>query len=161
MMRPPWIVATTLFVLWLLLTVTASPGQVLLGAVVTGGLLLGLRRLRPVQPRVRRPVAMARLFGRVLVDVVCSSFAVARIVLGKDRARRIHSGFVDVPLDLRDPHALAVLAVIVTATPGTVWAGLAPDGATLTLHILDFVDEAQEIRIIKQRYERLLLEIFT
>lgn len=160
MMRPPWIVATTLFALWLLLNVSASPGQVLLGAVVAAGLLLGLRRLRPVQPRVRRPAAMARLFGRVVVDIVLSNFAVARIVLGKDRHRRIRPGFVDVPLDLRDPHALAVLAVIVTATPGTVWAGLAPDGATLTLHILDLVDEAQEIRIIKQRYERLLLEIF-
>jgi len=161
MMRPPWIVATTLLALWLLLNDSASPGQALLGAVVTGGLLLGLRRLRPVQPRVRRPVAIARLLGRVLVDIVRSNFAVARIVLGKDRPRRIRPGFVDVPLELRDPHGLAALAMIVTATPGTVWAGLAPDGATLTLHILDLVDEAEEIRLIKERYELLLLEIFT
>lgn len=161
MMRPPWIVAATLIALWLLLNVSASPGQALLGATVAGGLLLGLRSLRPVRPRVRRPLAMAQLFGRVLADIVRSNFTVARIVLGRDRHRRIRSGFVDVPLELRDPHALAVLAMIVTATPGTVWAGLAPDGATLTLHILDLVDEAQEIRIIKQRYERLLLEIFT
>lgn len=161
MMRPPWIVATTLFALWLLLNDSLSPSQLLLGAVVASGLVLGLRRLRPVQPRVRRPAAAARLLGRVVVDIVRSNFVVARIVLGKDRHRRIRSGFVDVPLDVRDPHALAVLAVIVTATPGTVWAGLAPDGATLTLHILDLVDEAEEIRIIKQRYERLLLEIFT
>jgi multicomponent K+:H+ antiporter subunit E len=85
---------------------------------------------------------------------------VARIVLDRDRRRRIRSGFVDVPLDVRDPHALAVLAVIVTSTPGTVWAGLAPDGARLTLHVLDLRDEAQVIRVIKQRYEQLLLEIF-
>lgn len=161
MMRLPWIVATTLLALWLLLNGSPSPPQLLLGAVVATGLVLGLRRLRPVQLRVRRPAAIAQLVGRVLADIVRSNFAVARIVLGNDRHRRIRSGFVDVPLDLRDPHALAVLAVIVTATPGTVWAGLAPDRATLTLHILDLVDEAEEIRIIKQRYERLLLEIFT
>lgn len=161
MMRPPWIVAATLIALWLLLNVSASPGQALLGATVAGGLLLGLRSLRPVQPRVRRPAAIARLFGRVVVDIVRSNYSVARIVLGRKRRRQIRSGFVDVPLDVRDPHALAVLAVIVTATPGTVWAGLTPDRSTLTLHILDLVDEEQEVRIIKQRYERLLLEIFT
>lgn len=160
MKRPPYIVATTLFVLWLLLNISLSPAQALLGAMVTIGLVLGLDRLRPVPPRVRAPAAIARLVGRAMVDIVRSNFAVARIVLDKDRRRRIRSGFVDVPLDVRDPHALAVLAMIVTSTPGTVWAGLAPDGASLTLHVLDLRDEAQVIRIIKQRYEQLLLEIF-
>lgn len=160
MTRPPYVIAASLIAMWLLLNISLSPAQVLLGAVVTTGLVLGLSRLRPVRPRLRRPVAIAQLARRVLVDVVRSNLAVVRIVLSKDRCRQVRSGFVDVPLDLRDPHALAALAVIVTATPGTVWAGLAPDGATLTLHVLDLRDEAQVIRTVKQRYERLLLEIF-
>jgi multicomponent K+:H+ antiporter subunit E len=85
---------------------------------------------------------------------------VAVIVLGLVRDRRICSGFVDIPLELRDPHGLAVLAMIVTATPGTVWAGLSPDGATLTLHMLDIRDEQEWIRWFKDRYERRLMEIF-
>ena len=48
---------------------------------------------------------------------------------------------MQIPLDLQDAHGLAVLACIVTSTPGTVWVGLSPDGATLTLHVLDLDDE--------------------
>jgi multicomponent K+:H+ antiporter subunit E len=72
----------------------------------------------------------------------------------------VKSGFLDVPLDLRDAHGLAVLAAIVTSTPGTVWVDLARDGSTLTLHVLDLRDEAAMIRTIKRRYESALLEIF-
>ena len=74
-------------------------------------------------------------------DIVRSNFAVARIVLGLVGTRQVRSGFVQIPLDLREDHGLAVLACIVTSTPGTVWAGLSPDGATLTLHVLDLQDQ--------------------
>ena len=83
-----------------------------------------------------------------------------RIVLGLTGGRTIRSAFLDISLDIRDPHGLAVLACIVTSTPGTVWAGLTPNADTLTLHVLDLQDEALWIRTIKQRYEQLLMEIF-
>ena len=96
----------------------------------------------------------------VFWDIVRSNVAVARIVLGLVGSREVRSGFVQIPLDLRDRTALAVLAAIVTSTPGTVWAGLSPDRATLTLHVLDLEDEGQWIQTIKQRYERRLMGIF-
>ena len=96
----------------------------------------------------------------VVRDIVASNLAVARIVLGLRRVRDIRSGFLEIPLDLRDPHGLAALAMIVTATPGTVWAGLSPDGDVLTLHVLDLRDEAALVRSIKERYERPLRKIF-
>jgi multicomponent K+:H+ antiporter subunit E len=96
----------------------------------------------------------------VFVDIVRSNVSVARIIFGLTHGRQITSGFVDIPLDMRDPHGLAVLAAIVTSTPGTVWANLSIDGTTLTLHVLDLKDEAAWITTIKQRYERLLMEIF-
>ena len=55
---------------------------------------------------------------------------------------------------------LAALAAIITATPGTVWAGLSDDGQQLTLHILDIEDEEHWIRYIKDRFERPLMRIF-
>jgi multicomponent K+:H+ antiporter subunit E len=96
----------------------------------------------------------------VLADVVRSNIAVARIILGFTGRREIHSGFVHIPLDLRDPHGLGALAMIVTATPGTVWAGLSPNDDVLTLHVLDLRDEQAWIDLIKGRYEARLLRIF-
>ena len=82
------------------------------------------------------------------------------IILGLVRDRSIHSGSMTIPLELRDPHGLAVLAMIITSTPGTVWQGLSDDRRELTIHVLDLVDETQWVRKIKQRYELPLRSIF-
>ena len=64
----------------------------------------------------------------MFVDIVHSNVAVGRIVLGLSGKRAIRSGFLEIPLDLRDPHGLAALATIVTSTPGTVWVDISLDG---------------------------------
>ena len=56
--------------------------------------------------------------------------------------------------------AQILLALIVTATPGTLWVSFDPAKGVLTLHVLDLIDEDAWIATIKQRYERYLLEIF-
>jgi len=147
-----------LLVLWLLLNQSASPGHILLGCVlgVAGG--WALARLEPPKMRLRRPGAIFRLAALVMVDIVRSNVAVGRIVLGLDRGWT--SGFVQIPLELRDPYGLAVLACIITSTPGTLWVDFNEASGILTLHVLDLDDEAEWLRIIKGRYERLLLEIF-
>ena len=61
---------------------------------------------------------------------------------------------------LRDPAALALLAIIITATPGTAWLEYDADTGVLLLHIFDLVDEAQWRDLILNRYESRLLEIF-
>jgi len=158
--RRPWLLVAGLTTMWLLLVGEFSIGQLLLGLCVSMIMTFGFRAVRPLVPRLRRPDRALLLLGRVFIDIVRSNVAVARIVLGLNGGRELHSGFVDIPLDMRDPHGLAVLAAIVTSTPGTVWANLSDDGETLTLHVLDLHDEAGWITTIKQRYERLLMEIF-
>jgi multicomponent K+:H+ antiporter subunit E len=145
---------------WLLLNQTLAPGQVLLGFALSVVLAWFGHDLRPLRARLRRVDRALDLFFVVFWDILRSNVAVARIVLGLVGRRQVRSGFVKVPLDLRDDHGLAVLACIVTSTPGTVWAGLSPDGATLTLHVLDLRDEDEWVRMIKRRYERRLMEIF-
>lgn len=158
--RKPWLLVVGLALSWLLLAERMTFGQLLLGLAVSTGMVFGFRPVRPAHPRLHRPLSALRLIGRVTVDILRSNYNVARIVLGLTGKREIRSGFVDIPMQLRDPHGLATLAAIVTSTPGTVWANLSPDGATLTLHVLDLTDEETWRRIIKERYETLLMEIF-
>ena len=47
------------------------------------------------------------------------------------------------------PRGLAVLACIVTATPGTSWAHYEAAANVLTLHVLDLVDEEAWVRQFK------------
>lgn len=151
-----------LLLLWLVLNQSLSLGHVLIGLVVAavGAWTLGTLQVPPV--RMRCPAAIGSLVALVLVDIVRSNIAVARIVLGRHRG--MTSGFVQIPLELRHPYGLATLACIITATPGTLWVGLdeGDDEAqgTLTIHVLDLIDHDAWIRTIKGRYERHLLEIF-
>lgn len=158
--RLPPLLVLGLAVIWLLLNQSLAPGQIALGVLVAAALAWISAGLRPLQPRVRRIWLGVLLLGLVFRDIVRSNIGVARIVLGLVRDREVRSGFVQIPLDLSDPHGLAVLATIVTSTPGTVWVDLTPDGRTLTLHVLDLRDEAEWVRWIKERYERQLLRIF-
>jgi multicomponent K+:H+ antiporter subunit E len=151
------LVSVGLLGLWLLLNQALTPGQILLGVALALAGGWALAALQPPKARVRRPGAILRLSSLVLADIVRSNIAVGRIVLGLGGKQR-KSGFVNIPLDLRDPYALAALACIITATPGTLWVSF--DGEVLTIHVLDLIDESAWVWTIKNRYERHLLEIF-
>ena len=153
------ILSCGLLVLWLLLNQTISLGQFLIGCVLAFAGGLSLTTLQLPRERVRQPSAVLRLFGLVTVDIIRSNIAVGRIILGLGRRART-SGFVNIPLDLRNSYGLAVLACIITSTPGTLWVNFDRQKSLLMIHVLDLIDEGDWIRTIKGRYERLLLEIF-
>jgi multicomponent K+:H+ antiporter subunit E len=148
-----------LFGIWLLLNNSLSPAQVVLGLVLTIAIAASTAVIRPLTAQPHHLLTAVRLFFVVLSDIVRSNFAVARVILGPKK-RRSNSGFMTIPIDMRDQYGLAMLACIITATPGTVWAGLSQDGRALTIHVLDLQDEETWVRTIKQRYERPLMEIF-
>lgn len=156
---PPVLIAA-LAVMWLMLNQTLAPGQIALGLLLGAAIAFATSSLRPLQPRLRNVHLAPALLLAVFLDILRSNVNVVRIVLGLVRSRRVRSGFLEIPLDMRDPHGLAVLATIVTSTPGTVWVDLSTDGSRLTLHVLDLKDEDAWIRWIKDRYERPLMRIF-
>lgn len=151
------LLSLALLAMWVLLT-GFSPGHVLLGAIIALLVSRTMLSLDPEQPRARIGWAAVRLAGIVAGDIVRSNIAVARIVLfrGPDR----HSDFIELPTDLRSTYALALLAIIITATPGSLWVQHDAYRHVILIHVLDLVDEEEWIRLIKHRYERLLMEIF-
>jgi multicomponent K+:H+ antiporter subunit E len=153
------LVSAGLLILWLLLNQALSLGQLLLGSVLALAGGWGLMRLQPPKARVRRAGVILRLSSLVLADIVRSNIAVGRIVLGLE-GRQPTSGFVHIPLDLRDPYGLAALACIITSTPGTLWVDFDAGKGILMIHVLDLIDESEWVHTIKGRYEHHLLEIF-
>lgn len=151
--------SASLLILWLLLNQSISPGHILLGAIVAiaGGWVLAA--LESPDARPKKLVAALRLSGLVIADVIRSNIAVARLIVAGGGRNRT-SGFVDIPLELRNSYGLAILACIITATPGTLWVDFDPVTGTLTIHVLDLIDESEWIRTVKSRYERPLQEIF-
>ena len=148
-----------LLLMWIVLNDSVAPGHLVLGLLMglVGGAVYA--RLEPPRGRPGKFVLPATmLIWLVLVDIIRSNIAVLRIALWPARGRI--AGFLAIPLALRDPRGLAVLAAIVTATPGTSWAHYEAAANVLTLHVLDLVDEQAWVRQFKDRYERRLMEIF-
>lgn len=152
------LLTVALVVIWLLLT-AFTPGQLLVGIAVALIAGQGMSLLRPAKPRIKRWDVVARLFVLVLYDILRSNYDVARLILSRRSPGR-ESGFMTIPLEMRDPTGLAVLAIILTSTPGTVWLDYNAARSTLLIHVLDLVDDAVWLDLIKGRYERMLMEIF-
>ena len=154
----PWL-SLALLALWLLLNLSLSAGNLLLGAALAILAPVMFAPLRPLPVRIRRPGVILKLFFLVGRDVVASNIAVAWGVLraGKNPPR---SRFIKIPLDLRDANGLAALSMITTVVPGTIWSELALDRSVLLLHVFDLDDEAAFIEHFKTAYERPLMEIF-
>lgn len=153
------VLAVGLLIMWLLLQQSLAFGQILLGLVVAMFACLATASLGLEKPKFRHPLKMLKLAGLVSVDVVRSNIAVCVLIL-KGRRGVERSGFLRVPLELTDKHGLAVLACIVTATPGSAWLEHDLTDSSVLIHVLDLVDEQEWIETIKSRYEKLLVEIF-
>jgi multicomponent K+:H+ antiporter subunit E len=151
--------SVVLIVVWLLLWNRFSLGALVLGLLI--GLLVPLLTAPywPNRPKLRFGWAMIDYVLIVLWDVVIANFQVARIILFRSN-RNLRSAWLAVPLDLRSPEAITVLAGTISLTPGTVSADVSADGRVLLIHSLDVTDRDEEVRRIKNRYERRLTRIF-
>ena len=156
---PHPVLSAALVVMWLLLT-AFSLGHLLLGGAIAliAGWAVG--HLHPSRPRFRRWSAVPRLMAIVGRDILRSNIAVARILLLGPDHPSYHSGFIELTLSLRDPNAIALLALVLTATPGTAWVEYEHNTGRLLLHVLDLRSDADWQSLIRDRYEALLMEIF-
>ncbi len=148
-----------LVMVWCLLTNAVNLGNLVLAVILAIAIPLITAAYWPNRPGTPR---LGGLFTYVLIviwDIALANIAVAWIVLTRPN-RKMRSRWVVIPLDLRTPEAIAILAGTITLTPGTVSADLSDEGSCLLVHALDTADAEDEARGIKERYERRLKEIF-
>lgn len=148
-----------LALVWCLLANDLTLGTAVFGLIL--GLLIPIATAAywPDRPPLPRPWLLAGYLGLVLWDIIVANVQVAIIVLFK-RNDDMRPNWVTIPLDLRTPEAITILAGTITLTPGTVSADLSADGHALLVHALDAPDPDTVRDDIKSRYERRLKEIF-
>lgn len=155
---PHPVLSAMLALSWLLLQGALGPAALLWAAILGLGLPLLLRGFLPDARPLRGAAAAVRLGAVVLVDIVLSNLVVARIVL--DPRRTPQPAWLTVQSGLRDPRGLALLASIITNTPGTVSCVVDEANWRVLVHALDAPDPAAVAADIERRYDAPLREIF-
>lgn len=156
---PHPVLSLSLVLMWLLLT-QFSLGHLVLGSAIA---LVAGRQFHALEPEsvpMRRPWVLVKLFFVVGADIFRSNIAVATLILTDGRHGQRVSDFVEIPLSLRSRPALGLLAMIVTATPGTAWIAYDSEKGVLTLHVFDLVETDDWAKLITTRYEAMLKEVF-
>ncbi|MEX0311207.1 MAG: Na+/H+ antiporter subunit E [Tateyamaria sp.] len=148
-----------LAVVWTLLQNDISAGMVVFG-VILGIIIPRMTAIWwPEAPKGFRLGRMVLYSIMVIRDIIVANIEVAWIVLTVPNDK-LKPAWIVVPLDLKQPEAITVLAGTITLTPGTVSADLSDQGRCLLVHVLH-TDDPDAIRDeIKDRYERRLKEIF-
>lgn len=155
---PHPILAGFLLVLWLVLQQSAGLGHIILGGIIALAVSLAANAVIPERVIIKRPIKFIQLIAVAGLDIIRSNLAVMS-VLFHPRPNPT-AGFIQMDLTLKNPFALAILACILTATPGSAWLEYDRARSTVLIHVFDLVDEREWIETVKRRYEALLLEIF-
>tara|TARA_R110002096_G_scaffold47539_36_gene126866 strand:- start:2585 stop:3076 length:492 start_codon:yes stop_codon:yes gene_type:complete len=148
-----------LVVVWMLLVNQLKLGSLVFALFLGTVIPLLTAPYWPDRATLRDPVAIIGYVLIVIWDIIKSNFIVAGIVLFKPNAA-LKSAWVTVPLDLRTPEAITVLAGTITMTPGTLTADISADGCALLIHCLHAPDPDAVRDDIKARYETRLKRIF-
>lgn len=144
---------------WLLLVNGYSINSLLFGAFLGVVIPFVTRPYWPNVPRIRHPLKIAEYCLIVLWDIIVANFIVAGLILFR-RNDSLHPTWVTIPLQLRSPEAITVLAGTITLTPGTVSSDLSTEGHAILVHCLNAPDPEAVRDGIKARYESRLKEIF-
>jgi multicomponent Na+:H+ antiporter subunit E len=145
--------------IWLLLWGSISPLAIVSGLVVASVLLLATP-----QPSVEiglrfRPLRVASLLGFATVDLVLASFRVSWQVL---RSRPPRSAIFEVPVRVHGGLLITMLAVGVSAVPGSTVLDVRPQRRLLEIHVLDASGPDAEQNLVRDvhKLERRIAAAF-
>ncbi len=155
---PHPVLSVILVLIWLMLNNTISAGHIVLGSILAILIPWHTQRFWPERVCLGKWSSIFKFSGLLVYDIIISNIFVSKLIFGKNAD--LDPCFLEVPLDIKHPLGISVLASTISLTPGTVSADLDQDRVVLIVHALHIKDAATEVETIKNRYEKPLMEIF-
>lgn len=144
-------------VVWVFLNNTWTAISFVIGYLIGFVLLFLLRRFLPGGFYGRRLVAVLVLAGIFIRELFLSNLSVIKLVMKPKLT--IRPGIVALPIKLRSPWEVTVLANLITLTPGTLTVDVSTDNTTLYIHALDIEEAEEVINSIKKTFEKRIMEV--
>ncbi|MFD1794999.1 Na+/H+ antiporter subunit E [Paracoccus aurantiacus] len=156
---PHPILSAMLILCWLLLVNDFRWGSLVFGVILAVLIPALIAPYWPSRSALRSPGKYVSYLFLVIWDIIVANIQVAKIVLFMPNSR-LQPAWIVIPLEVRSPEAITVLAGTITLTPGTVSCDLSECGHSLLVHCLHAPDPDSVVTDIKSRYESRLKEIF-
>ncbi len=147
-----------LAIIWAAVTGSFSPSNLLFGLVLATGSLYVIREQvgsLGYFTRARRVISLGLLF---FYELVLSAWRVAVLVMSP--RMDLKPGILAYPLTLERDFEIALLANLITLTPGTLSVDVAEDKSTLYVHCIDCSNPDATRRDIAEGFERKIIEAF-
>jgi multicomponent Na+:H+ antiporter subunit E len=146
-----------LALVWVALTADFRPSNFAVGFVLAYLLLALLERPLASFGYLRRVRSVAAFIGFFLWQLLIANLRVAYTVLSL--RPNLVPGIVAIPLSITRPAAIALLANVITLTPGTLSLDISSDRRVLYVHTFAVGDVERFRASIKQGFEQRILEI--
>lgn len=155
----------TLTVIWMMLSNSYDLSSFVAGLIMAALVLtlFGAPVLHLSRVRFGGPVGAVRWIGKTLWlalyflgQVVLSTVTIARLVLSPRPA--VHPGILAMELKATSPGQIAILAGMITLTPGTNTIGHSAESRLLYVHTIDATDPDEVLRV-PRRFEAMVMEV--
>ena len=130
---------------------------------LVGGFILGYAVLFLMQPVIGRAAYFTKMVQGLdlafffLKELIVANFSVAYYVLApRDRMR---PAITAIPLEPAKDLSITLLANMITLTPGTLSLDVSPDRKYLFIHNIAVTDVEESRKVIKETFERRILEV--
>ncbi|MGV1907958.1 Na+/H+ antiporter subunit E [Agrobacterium cavarae] len=147
-------------IIWLAISGSYTLPNLLLGTVIAA-LSLGLVRHQMIRSDGRR-VHLIPLLGLIVLfikELALSAWTVAKLVV--QPRMELKPGIFAYPLAVQSDFEIALLANLITLTPGTLSVDVSGDRNVLYVHALDCSNVEATRRSIADGFERKIMEAFT
>ena len=149
-----------LALIWAAITGNFSSLNLLLGGAI-GIVAVLLLRNSFAQPRALRKLGrIVSLILLFLYELVVSAVRVAIVVLTPDLKSALRPAIIAFPLTVKSDAEIALLANLITLTPGTLSVDVAEDRSVLYVHVLTLSTREKLIAEIAGGLERKVQEVF-
>jgi len=145
-----------LALVWGAVTGSFSMANLAFGFVIAAVALWIIREQYHTQAYIVRAWRITSLILRFLKDLFVSAMRVAVLVLSP--TRRYQPGFIAFKLTTDRNAEIALLANLITLTPGTLSVDVSDDKSTLFIHCMDVPDTEALKREIAEGFERKIME---
>jgi len=144
-----------LAILWGLTTENFSVMNLLIGYLVSLGVLVFVRRALGDSHYFQDLTEILALVWFFIKELVVANMRMAVYTLSP--LSRLRPGIIAVPLDFMTEAEITLLANLITLTPGTLSIDVSSDKRTLYVHVMDIADADAVRREIKHGFEARVL----